>query len=204
MNEIEFYINNFSFLNKNDVPDLSFMPMLQRRKLSNVNRAAFYTLNNCYDDSIENIIYSSENGELERLDVLIKQYQENNEVSPSAFSSSVHNSSVGSFALFKQYNKNYTALSSCNNSFSMGLLNAIIDKSNNKLYCYADTTNEINSICINISKYKNQNSKKYILKQNQNKDVSSLNEAKAFINLLMGNCNTINYSIYTVERMEND
>ena len=203
MNDVEFYINSYSFVYDNDTPDLSFIPMLFRRKLSKLNKAAFYTLNNCYSENIQNIIFTSQNGEMDRLISLINQHKEDNEVSPSVFSTSVHNATVGMFSLLKKYNNNYTALSANKNSFSVGLLNAIIDENDEKLFCYADTTNIINSICINISRTKKQNSKKYILRKNtDNTDI--LNEAEKFIYFLKGENHIIHYPLYTIERINND
>ncbi|MBQ9245136.1 beta-ketoacyl synthase chain length factor [bacterium] len=204
MNDLEFYINKYSYVYENDNIDLSFVPMMLRRKLSPLNKYAFYTLNNCFDENIENIIYSSKNGELDKLNSLIKQYKSDNEVSPSMFSNSVHNSTMGLFSLFKKYNNKYTALAACENTFSMGLLNAITDNSSDKLYCYADKTNKVSSISIYLSKNIKKNiSQKYKLKICNN-NIKTENEAEDFIHFLKGECNIIQYSIFQIERVQND
>ena len=99
---LEFYVNKYNYLKNSNEIDLSFIPPIMRRRMSIVDKYILSVLNNIYSDNIENIVFSSQYGEVERLIKLINQYTENKEVSPNAFSCSVHNYSEGFFLLNKQ------------------------------------------------------------------------------------------------------
>ena len=77
-----FYIKDYKYADNGEI-DISFIPMMQRRKLSKVDRFAIYTLSHFKDFEIEEIVYSSQYGEFERLAKLIGQYSADNEVSHS-------------------------------------------------------------------------------------------------------------------------
>lgn len=73
---------------------------MARRKLTSVDKTALCIMNECFsslDEKNRNIkiVFTSQYGELDNLNKLIKQYTEENEVSPATFSGSVHNSAVG-------------------------------------------------------------------------------------------------------------
>lgn len=64
-----------------------------------------------YDgDTYIDLVFASRYGELERVVKLIKQKQEENEISPAGFSFSVHNSTIGLFSLIKIFITNTTLL----------------------------------------------------------------------------------------------
>ena len=98
-----FYIKDYKYIENGEI-DISFLPMMIRRRLSSIDKYAIYTLSAFKDCKIDEIVYSSRYGELERLFKIIDQYIEDNEVSPNLFSSSVHNYLVG---LFSQINNFY-------------------------------------------------------------------------------------------------
>ena len=143
-----FFIKDFYFIKQNDETDLSFIPPLIRRKLSNIDKLTVCAINKIYNDKVDEIVFSSKVGEFDRLNSIISQYQEFDEVSPSTFSGSVHNYPVSFFTLFKKITIPYHALSSGDDSFYMGLIKAIISKKENVLYVYSDDV----TISILISK----------------------------------------------------
>ena len=99
MNRYKFYINKYAFV-KDEIPDLSFIPMLMRRKLDNFGKAALYSLYNVYEENTQNkLIFASCYGDIERVKKLINQRQEEDEISPTGFSFSVHNATIGLFSL---------------------------------------------------------------------------------------------------------
>ncbi len=140
MNE-KFFIYKSSYL-KNEKPDLSFVPMMARRKLSTIARIAFALLNDSYDDEDVNLVFASQFGEFDRLEALIAQYTSENEVSPVSFGSSVHNASIGAFSLFKGIKNKYNAVSAGVNSLSNGFFEAVMEDEKT-LFCYADTLPEL-------------------------------------------------------------
>ena len=199
MKRLEFYVNNLKYIERAEDIDISFVPILLRRRLTLLNKASFCTLHCCYDDRVENIVYSSADGGLDRLESLIAQYKTDNEVSPSNFSSSVHNGMLGLFSVLKKYKKTYNAISACENSLSSGLLSAVVSDKRT-LYCYSDMFDEIPlSVTLDISKFGADNSQKWAIILRQN-DVSGL-EHESFIRFIKGVCDKVDFYNYTLERV---
>lgn len=161
---IEFYVKKFSYIKSFDEADIGFIPAILRRRLSKLDKGLLHVLNNVFDDDIQNIIFSSDNGEVERLLKIIEQYKSDNAVSPNVFSGSVHNYPVGFFLQFKNREIPYTALSSCGQSLSYGLLSSLITENDNIIFCYSDIKDDdVISLAINITK-KEKTSFKCLLK----------------------------------------
>lgn len=132
-----FDIEKYFVVNDTNI-DLSYLPMLLRRKLSRIDKLAFTVLSKIFDEEIDEIVFSSKNGEFERLKEIITQYQSENMVSPIKFSASVHNFSVGAFAQLNKFTGPYYAISAGDESFGNGLITAIIQNNKRVCYCYAD------------------------------------------------------------------
>lgn len=135
MNDIKFDIIKHSVIKAKDTPDLYFIPAIVKRRANNVDKAVLYTLNECIDDNVRHVYFSSRQGEFDRLIKIIEQYRNENEVSPTVFSSSVHNYSVGLFSILRQSNIPSTAIAAGENSFETGLVTALTD-GNAVLYCF--------------------------------------------------------------------
>mgnify|MGYP002515807102 CR=1 FL=1 len=156
------FIKNFAYCNAVD-EIIKKIPMMMRRKLSTVDKLAMSVILKVYEenDNIDEFIFSSQYGEFERLFSLIEQYNNENEVSPIAFSASVHNYLAGVLSLFKNLTGSYYAVSSGENSLSFGLVEAIVSGKNNILYCYSDSFEEKKSVAVLISKTPVLNSIEY-------------------------------------------
>lgn len=150
MNKLEFRIKKFSYSTGENL-DLSSIPMNMRRKLSPVGKIAMSTMLDCYGENADDIklVYASRYGELERVVKLIKQEHEENEISPTGFSFSVHNSTVGLFSLLKKIYSSYNSIAGGEESFSVGLLDAIMNREKT-LFCYAESVDRYESISILI------------------------------------------------------
>lgn len=150
MNKLEFRIKKFSYSTGENL-DLSSIPMNMRRKLSPVGKIAMSTMLDCYGENSDDIklVYASRYGELERVVKLIKQEHEENEISPTRFSFSVHNSTVGLFSLLKKIYSSYNSIAGGEESFSVGLLDAIMNREKT-LFCYAESVDRYESISILI------------------------------------------------------
>lgn len=155
MNE-KFFIYKKSYL-KDEKIDLSFIPMMARRKLSPLAKIAFSTIFNCYEKDNINLVFSSQYGEVDKLLLLIDQYKNDNEVSPIAFSSSVHNSTIGTFSILNSIKKKYNSISAGKNTLSNGLLEAVMGEEN-VIFCYADTLPQPQSVSCLIGPEKRENS----------------------------------------------
>ena len=196
MNHLEFYVNKFCYLD-NDV-DVNFIPPILRRRLSALDKAGLTVLNKAFSDNIENVVFSSQFGQIDRLNRLIEQYKSEQEVSPNTFSCSVHNYSAGFFLLNIKKPIPYTALSSFNNSISEGILASVISKYENNLFCYADANDGVTkAFALNISKKPTQNTK-YILKQGNNDVFEDVYDD--FIKFFSGKLDLIKTQNYTIER----
>ena len=71
---LEFYVNKFNYLNDIDGLDLSFIPPIVRRRMSVLDKITLSNLNSVYSDNIENIVFSSQYGEVTKLLKIIDQY----------------------------------------------------------------------------------------------------------------------------------
>ena len=197
---LNFYVNKYNFLKDTNSLDLSFLPPILRRRMSTLDKITLSLLNQTYSDDVQNIVFSSQYGEVERLIKLISQYLEDKEVSPNAFSGSVHNYSSGFFLLNKQNPLPYSALASCENSISMGLLSSVISNYDNILFCYADFyDNNANALAINLTKQKKSQSDEYIISLENNTNIKD--NFNNFINLFDKNINSLKTSNYTIERV---
>lgn len=177
MNKLEFRIKKISYSQGENI-DLSAIPMMMRRKLSTVGKIAMSTMLDCYGENSDDIklVYASRYGELERVIKLISQEKENNEVSPTGFSFSVHNSTIGLFSLLKNIHSSYNSIAGGEESFSAGLLDAVMNKEKT-LFCYADSVDKLESVSILIDY---QEGEKVVMKGNSEHLLS--NNFSEFIN----------------------
>lgn len=150
-----FYISNINFLDGEDVQekiDLSFIPPMSRRKLSLVDKIALSVMHKAYTGRGSEIVFASQYGELDRLNKIISQYQQDNEVSPFTFGGSVHNSVAGQFSLLNKINSSYNALAAGENTFSAGLLESFMrTKDSEVLFCFADAYKEPHACAFTVS-----------------------------------------------------
>ena len=147
MKNQRFYVKDFCYIKSENEIDVSFIPPIQRRKLSKLDKMTLTVMSKIYSDEIDEIIFSSKDGESDRLNTIISEYKEFGEVSPTQFSASVHNYPVGFFTLIKKLNIPYYALSAGEETFYAGLVKSIISEKN-VLFVYSD---KISIACI-ISK----------------------------------------------------
>ena len=194
MNNICFNVEKFVYTKNDTELDLSFIPANTRRRLNQFDKHVLYLINSCLTPDIENIILSSQFGEFDRLLKLIEQYKSMNEVSPTAFSSSVHNFALGQFSLLKQITIPTVSIAGGKNSFEAGLITSIADTKKNVIYCYADNReNEIIGLALRIK----NNEKNFVINKSNNKKSIDLNDVIKFFN---NETNKIDLSDFTIER----
>ena len=198
-NSIEFYINKFSFLTNKDMINIDFIPSLLKRRMSLLDKTCAHLLNETSSEDIQNIIYSSQFGEMDCLNKMIEQYSKDKEVSPSLFSASVHNYPIGFFLFNTKKAIPYNALSSMDNTISSGIIAALISKYDNNLFCYCDIKdNDINAFAINISKKPKENSIKYKIKSNA---LEKKDNFEDYIKLFNNEINYLSANLYDIERI---
>ena len=129
-------------------PDVSFLPMLERRRLTGLERAAIHVAWKLFSEgkglppaSEVPVVFASRWGEIGTTLKLMRQMHDEGEMSPAGFSASVHNAAPGAWSLFTKNRKPYTAIAARERSYEMGLLEAeaqIAADSPHVLYVYAE------------------------------------------------------------------
>jgi len=148
----DFYISKYSKFDPENC-DLHDIPMLVRRKLSPLDKALMAIVPKVFEgQEIGEIVFSSKFGEIDRLNSIIKNYQEFNEASPIKFSASVHNYFTGLFCRLEGLTIPYHALSAGENSLSAGLIKSIISDKTDVLFCFADNYPKIKGAACIVSK----------------------------------------------------
>lgn len=203
MKLIEFYVNKIKYTEGIENADLSFINPILRRRLSLLDRVSAASLYSCFNEKIQNIVFSSKTGEIERLLKIIAQYSTDEEISPSVFSSSVHNYAVSSYLMNEKKAVPYTALSAGTNSIFAGILTACVSKYSENLFVYSDIeNNNYVSLCIHISKQKNTQADKYLIKPFEGAQI--IYTLKDFVSFFNGNTNKLETAHYILERINND
>ena len=80
-------------------PDVSFIPPLERRRLTGVERAALAVAWQVRPEGEVPVVFASRWGEIGVTVKLMTQFHADREMSPAGFSASVHNAAPGAFSL---------------------------------------------------------------------------------------------------------
>jgi hypothetical protein len=95
------YFANTLAINPEDKADVAFLPAMQRRRLSPLARAAFYVTEQIMSSAEAcPSIFCSTYGETQRTYGILEDIAKQQEISPTAFSLSVHNAISGQFTIF--------------------------------------------------------------------------------------------------------
>ena len=106
-------------------PDVSFIPPLERRRLTGVERAALAVAWQVRSEGEVPVIFASRWGEIGVTVKLMTQFHADREMSPAGFSASVHNAAPGAFSLLTHNHAPYTAIAARERSLEAGLLEAL-------------------------------------------------------------------------------
>ena len=195
---IEFYVNKFCYVSSVDKADVSFITPIMRRRLSAIDKCSLFVLNNIYSEYAQNLVFSSQKGEEERLIKIINQYTEEGGVSPNTFAGSVHNYAAGFFLLNKQKSIPYNAISASTNSAAAGLLAAVASNYDNILYCYAyKNADDYCAFGINISK--KSGGEAYVLKLKNSDKTDSFTD---YIDIFSGKKDSLETKLFNVKRVK--
>ena len=106
-------------------PDVSFVPPMERRRLTGVERAALSVAWQVYPHGEQiPVVFASRWGEIGTTLKLMRQMHDEGEMSPAGFSNSVHNAAPGHLSLLTKDKAPYTAIAAGPDSYDMGLLEA--------------------------------------------------------------------------------
>jgi hypothetical protein len=136
------WIRGTAVLDPGAAPDISFVPPLQRRRMSPVQRIAFDLAKRASGDEPPPFVihFSSRDGEWSHYHKLAETYNADGTVSPGRFSSSVFNASPGLYSILLGNQASYSALAADGETLESGLLDALLDDSGPRLWLYADET----------------------------------------------------------------
>lgn len=108
-------------------PDVTFVPPMERRRLTAVEKAALSVAWRCLEGHREEklpVVFASRYGEIGTTLKLMRQLMEDGEMSPAGFSNSVHNAAPGHLSLLAKNTAAYTAIAAGDDTYAMGLLEA--------------------------------------------------------------------------------
>ena len=112
-------------------PDVSFVPAMERRRLTGVERAALSVAKKAIDAVGDGpwtkslpVVFASRWGEIGTTLKLMRQMHDEGEMSPAGFSNSVHNAAPGHLSLLLGDKAPYTAVAAGPDSYEMGLVEA--------------------------------------------------------------------------------
>lgn len=106
-------------------PDVSFVPPLDRRRLTGVERAALAAAWQVRSGDEIPVVFASRWGEIGVTAKLMRQFHADGEMSPAGFSASVHNAAPGAFSLLTCNHASYTAIAARDRSLEAGLLETL-------------------------------------------------------------------------------
>lgn len=124
-------------------PDVSDIPMMLRRRLPPLARMAFRAALDV-DDKRENmhLVFASRHGDASITPVILGDIAKDQPVSPSKFSTSVHNALAGMYSIHTNNTAPHTLISAGDASFIHGLLEAQAilheDRNRSVLFVYYD------------------------------------------------------------------
>ena len=107
-------------------PDISFIPPLERRRLTGVERAALSVAWQVRPEGEVPVVFASRWGEIGVTVKLMKQFHADHEMSPAGFSASVHNAAPGALSLLTHNHAPYTAIAARERSLEAGVLEALV------------------------------------------------------------------------------
>ncbi|MBR4597100.1 MAG: beta-ketoacyl synthase chain length factor [Opitutales bacterium] len=111
-------------------PDVSFLPMLARRKLDMTGKIVLSLANAVAGgESGYKSVFSSRYGCLNGCIKLFESLNSGAGVSPNGFSSSVHNFPIGMQSILSKNKESYTAIAAGENSLELGVLEAFAQQS---------------------------------------------------------------------------
>lgn len=120
-------------LNKKDIskdftalPNIDFIPPMQRRRLSQLTKMALKTAFDCnQNQSNVESVFASRFGEWNQSVKILESIAKKEEISPAAFSLSVHNSAAGIYSIINHNKLPYSSISANEMTFQAALIEAL-------------------------------------------------------------------------------
>jgi hypothetical protein len=114
-------------------PDMGFLPAMFRRRLSRLSKLALTAAFNCIEPQTSiSTVFASRHGELDTSVKLLEDLAGNTPLSPTKFSTSVHNTASGMFSIANKDRKPSTAIAAGIDTLEMGFIEASCQLANHK------------------------------------------------------------------------
>ncbi len=113
-------------------PDVEVIPPIQRRRASRLSKMVLSTaLDVAAEQEIDYSIFCSQHGEIVRTREILRSISEREEISPTAFAQSVHNTGSGLYTIIAKSNAPSTSIASGANTFAFAWIEAQAYLANN-------------------------------------------------------------------------
>lgn len=110
-----------------DVPALSEMPAMQRRRLERVGRTALQVAYWCQTAEVADIplVFASRHGDIQRTYEMLEVLARKEALSPTHFGLSIHNAIVAQYSIARQLKQNYLAVAAGKATAEAAVIEAI-------------------------------------------------------------------------------
>ncbi|MCP4412683.1 MAG: beta-ketoacyl synthase chain length factor [Gammaproteobacteria bacterium] len=122
------WANNKDFIPSSTPLDISMVPAMKRRRMSNLTKMAFATALDCTKNTelTPICVFASQHGELTKTVKILNTLVTEEDVSPTDFSLSVNNTALGLYSIFTDNKKPATTVAAGEDTFGFALLEACI------------------------------------------------------------------------------
>ena len=127
-------------LKPGEPPDVSFVPPLQRRRLSPLQRIFFHLAHFEGQPPPRNVVFASRDGEDTLTRRIVEDFQADGSASPQRFSTSVYNAAPGLWSVLTGNRAPYTAVAAGRETVARGVYEAIHSGISPTLFVYAEET----------------------------------------------------------------
>jgi len=110
-----------------DIPALSEMPAMQRRRLEKVGRIALQVAYWCQTAEVADIplVFASRHGDIQRTYEMLEVLARQEALSPTSFGLSIHNAIVAQYSIARQLKQNYLAVAAGKSTAEAAVIEAI-------------------------------------------------------------------------------
>lgn len=119
------FLESHALLAPGEIPDVSFVPPLVRRRLSPLQKIYFALAKAVEPSPAAAVVFSSRDGEDTLTRRLVDEFHGDGTVSPHRFSASVYNAAPGLWSVFTKNTAPYTAIAAGEDSVECALLEAL-------------------------------------------------------------------------------
>lgn len=127
-------------LRPGEIPEVGFVPPLQRRRLSPLQRIFFHLAHLEGTPEPKNIVFATRDGEDTLTRRIVEDFQAEGSVSPQRFSTSVYNAAPGLWSVFTKNPAPYTAIAAGEDTLRRGVYEALHAGLYPTLFVYAEET----------------------------------------------------------------